>query len=413
MTSPAHGTLHPSTGASRTAEKTQNSLPTSEYVLFDEPVARSNFTSTPRRQPQRRGGHSLANDPQGGLFPDPRYTGRKFRAGSLAAWIVGHAPVSASVPVVSRRRWIQLVDEWISTTAGQEALSQESVTPRRFQAAAHAMAIHAHCSTGRNIAVTNKRLAAQCGYSETTITTVRRILLKAGWLHKSGDGCSSRTGRFNRPAIVHLTTPRPAEIIDTKPVDNSSATNAKAAAVCDPLSSSHVLEKSPVRRYLKARRRAHTGSRPPKASHERRRWAVAYRLADDLIARTVGLSEARGPVTAALMFSSLDLEAWSGIELKTALDVSGRHEHRWDWPTRIDRPGAFLASRLRHLQARPQVTAMPPAYKPQPATAPAAAHVRHQARESLKALFEKIGRKSQNVRSTNIFQPHGRTFSYA
>ncbi len=413
MTSPAHGTLHPSAGASKTAEKTKNPPSTSEYALFDAPAAGSNFTPAPRRHPQRRGGHSVANDPQAGLFPDPRYTGKKFRAGSLAAWIVGHAPVSASVPVVSRRRWIQLVNEWISTTAGQEALAQESVTPRRFHAAAHAMAIHAHCSTGRNIAVTNKRLARECGYSETTITTVRRILLKAGWLHKSGDGCSSRTGRFNRPTIVHLTTPRPAETVETQPVDNSLAAKATTAAVCDLLSSSHVLEKSPVRRNLKARRRAHSDSRPPKTSHERRRWAVAYRLADDLISRTVGLSHARGPVTAALMFSSLDLETWSGIELKTALDVSGRHEHRWDWPTKIDRPGAFLASRLRHLQARPQVTAIPPIYKPEPTAAPAAPHVRHQARESLKALFEKIGQKSQNMRSASIFQPRGRTFSYA
>ncbi|WP_206743036.1 hypothetical protein, partial [Mycobacteroides sp. H079] len=64
----------------------------------------------------------------------------------------------------------------------------------------------------------------------------------------------------------------------------------------------------------------------------RQRWTVAYRLADDLIGRTVGLGGARGPVAAALMFSHLRLEAWSAAGLKSALDVAAVRSRR-NWPS--------------------------------------------------------------------------------
>jgi hypothetical protein len=306
------------------------------------------------------------------------------RTSSLAAWIQEHAAVPATVAMISRVRWITVVTAWAATPDGRKALAHHLLRPQRFLAIATAMAQHCNGSTGRNIAVPNRRLASEAGCSPRLVTTTRRILIEAGWLYKSAEGVSSRTGRHNRPSIVHLTTPRPTPATlppKTRqgqglphPVTVTADLNSSCAGepvdnpddggrVCDPLRSTH-LQHIPPGTYVvnkpKARPNALRKSKPSKTLQQRRRWWLAYRIADELITQTVGLKGARGPVAAALAFSDLDLEAWTTAKLKAALDFWG-NKHRIDWPLAMRRPGAFLASRLQHLATRPEPSVTPEA----------------------------------------------------
>lgn len=317
------------------------------------------------------------------LAQNPGRTRGRVRRGSLTDWIRDHAPVAASVPVVSRARWNNVIADWAASSIGQAALAHHHIRVVRFLAVAAAMARHCDGSTGRNIAVGNKLLAYEAGCSERLVSTVRRILLEAGWLHKSAEGVSSRTGRFNRPPIVHLTTPRPvsqqpsqsAPRSTEKAVDNSVTQGRSADRVCDLLRSTAVGHISLVQLVVgkpKARTRALRNTGSIKSAEERTRWSLAYRLADELIARTTGLEGARGPVATALYFSHLDLPAWTAPKIKAALDAWGvTHRdsagvlRQMDWPAQINRPGAFLAYRLSHLQAAPP--AADPRYVPPPA----------------------------------------------
>ncbi|MGH3584526.1 MAG: hypothetical protein ACRDUB_23260 [Mycobacterium sp.] len=60
-----------------------------------------------------------------------------------------------------------------------------------------------------------------------------------------------------------------------------------------------------------------------------------------------------GHICDALIRSGLDLDAWTGRAIEVALnaDMSARG---WSWPNHIERPGAFLAARLRRLPVRPE-----------------------------------------------------------
>lgn len=91
---------------------------------------------------------------------------------------------------------------------------------------------------------------------------------------------------------------------------------------------------------------------------------VAHRLAAELAKRCQGLDCGHiGALVQALHTSHLDLNAWTGAELKNALDLAGqaaRGGRGLTWPSLIRRPGAFLAWRLRDLPVRPQRVYVPP-----------------------------------------------------
>lgn len=309
--------------------------------------------------------------------------------------------------MVSRVRWLSLVTAWAATPDGRAALARFSVGARRFLAIVAAMARHCDGSTGRNIAVGNTRLASEACCCERLITTTRRILIEAGWLHKSAEGTSSRSGRFNRPPIVHLTMPRPTSLMAGGPVinhgtdgvDNPAPSTYGEGRTCDLLRSSHLTEKSLVDTVVckpKARRRALRNTASLNTTEERRRWHRAYTLADDLIARTVGLEGARGPVAAALKFSALNLETWTAAKIKAALDIWGK-SHRdpagnvrqMDWPNHITRPGAFLAYRLQHLDVEPEKPVQP--YIPEP-PAPKTGQGRRSAWAAIKTELNQLNR---------------------
>lgn len=308
-------------------------------------------------------------------------TRTRVRRGSLTAWIERHDPVPATVPVVSRRRWIRLVTEWAATDAGKAALAAHSMRLTLFLAVMAALAQHCNGSTGRNIAVGNKRVGEEAGCSPRSVTTARTILLSAGWLHRSLLGCPSSSGRFNRPAVDHLTTPRPVgaqpataataqqqaqpvhQHVD-EPAPEASSTTAENRPVCAVLRSTPVGHLSTVKNGAwkpKARPGALRNTASLKPIEERRRWYRAYAIADELISRTVGLDGARGAVAAALNFSPLNLETWTAAKIKSALDIWGKshldaagQRRQMDWPSEIARPGAFLAYRLQHLDVNPE-----------------------------------------------------------
>lgn len=312
---------------------------------------------------------------------------KPYRPGSLRWWIASFGQAPASVPVVSRARWTALVGVWLDTEAGLDVLARYHVSGRRFIAVATAIARHGHGGTGRFIAVTNRRIASEAGYSESTVTIVRRILLSQGWLYKSAEGVSSRSGRCNRPAIVHLTTPRPAANTAAA-VDNSVSRPRCAGPVYDPLRSGSstyfsTVSNNQTRRPLTRRHKARKPSPDP---HRRQRWADAFRLADELMARTTGLGPRRRPLASALALSALDLPQWSGQALKSALDASAQ-QHRWDWPVNIANPGAFLAWRLRQLPAAPETTPVPPQYTANVTPVESTARAREAAKELLRDML--------------------------
>lgn len=315
------------------------------------------------------------------------------RRGSLTDWIARQDPVPATVAMISRARWCSLIESWSISEAGIAGRSRYNVGLKRFLAVACAMARHCDGSTGRNIAVCNERLAAETGCSTRLVTNVRAVLIGAGYLYRSSEGVSSRTGRFNRPPIVHLTMPRPGYVDSPStagsaggsvvksgrkaaaaPVDNHTSSSTRSGRVCDLLRSTavgHISSPKSVVGKPNARTRARRNAGGSKTLQERRRWFAAYGLADELIGRTVGLQGARGPVAAALNFSHLDLSAWTALKLKAALDAWGvTHRdssgvlRQMDWPSTINRPGAFLAYRLSHLEAAPPAEA--PTYTPAP-----------------------------------------------
>lgn len=277
--------------------------------------------------------------------------------------------------VVTRRRWISDITAWLTSPEGRAALARHHMREQRFLAVAVAMAQHGHRSTGRNIAITNHRLADETGYSESTITVVRRILLTAGWLFRGAQGCSSRSGRRNRPAVVHLTTPRPiAPSINesscvtyssnSRPVDNQVGGIGARGRVYDPLRTTQVTTRTPVNhmdKKPKARRGALRDSARTQSAEVKARWRQAYRLAEELEGRASVFRFGRGSLAATLMFSPLHLQQWSGRTLQAALDVCAQ-QRRWDWPADLRTPGAFLGWRLKQIEVEPACTSLPAQY---------------------------------------------------
>jgi hypothetical protein len=317
----------------------------------------SSSASSPAHKSQKSSLTSTDDHSCPGVSPSSKVS----RPGSLTAWITQHAAVPATVAVISRVRWITLVTAWAATPDGRTVLARYSLRSQRFVAIAGAMARHCDGVTGPNIAAGNHRLASEAGCSVRLVTTTRRILVNAGWLYKSAERVCSRIGRFNRPAVVHLTIPRPTPATSspaepqqqqrchatvTNP-DSSCAERpvdppTESGRVCELLRSTYLQRASTgcsVAGRPKTRSSALRKPKPSKTIQERRRRFLAYQIADELIDRTVGLQGARGPVAAALTLSSLDLvEAWTAVKLKAALDVCGV-SHRIDWPGPIRRPG--------------------------------------------------------------------------
>lgn len=279
-------------------------------------------------------------------------------------------------PTVSR--WVSR-DSW---TANLRALEDSpaafravctalrvSMSVATFIAIGVVMAERADHSDGRNCAVTKEFIASRVGCSKETVKRAWRVLAALGWGIKAREGHGSRSTPSvgNRAAIWHLVSrpDRPAEPADS--VENVPLPPSRRDRWVTP-----VEKRSPS---VRARARAEDSS--PKQTHQprsRRRYRATprplavQRLAAGLVTPAVGHGpddEGRrtaliaglerghiGAICDAITTAGIDATAWTPKALKTAMDADMR-ARGWSWPDRIERPAAFLASRLRRLPARP------------------------------------------------------------
>ncbi len=252
----------------------------------------------------------------------------------------------------SRRSWITTVSQWASTPAGVEARRGYKLGLIRFITTISVIALYADGRTGRNVAVTNSRIAERAKVSERLVTNVRAVLAGAGWAVEYRRGYGGGDGLRNRPSVWHLTSRR--------------------RPGCDLPSSSNLLATSPVQKHSpNARTRGEKRKQTTRATQHRReqpRPLHVQKLAAYLQANCVGMDSSRthaGTWCAALEASHLQLDLWTGKALITAMNASMR-ERNWHWPDAIANPMGFLRFRLAQLPAAPEESARP--VSPGPAT---------------------------------------------
>lgn len=290
-------------------------------------------------------------------------------------WIVEAGQSPATTPAwTSRDGWLSELERWLSTDEGRTARMRAHLRSALLMSVAAVLAAHADHANGRHCAVTNAAAAAAAGCSTRTVTTVRRLLAEAGLaieVHR-GTGSAHAPRDLRRPSIWHLVSRK-------EPVDNSGVFHLPPSRRDRRVSP--VGKKSPSGR-----------TRPPRKSQNQHpsktpRPLRVQRLAAEVIARSVGLDTVHpGHICDALSRSGLDLDQWSAGQITAALNTDMR-ARGWSWPNTIDRPGAFLAARLRRLPQQPITKPAASASKTVPAddpvedrTVPASAAARAAAR---------------------------------
>lgn len=327
----------------------------------------------------RRLGLRPAMDGGRGQFGAPQRLHKASQAVARRASIERAGAVSASVPVwPSREGWIEVLRAWAESPAFRVVCAAVGVlmSAATLIAIAVVMADLADHATGRNVAATKELIAKRVGCSSKTVGRAWRVLAAAGWAIKvrEGHGSPSTPSVGNRAAIWHLISrPQPAP----KPPLKSAPMNS-AAAVTDtstgPRPHGAAVENVPLpplggscsqtrfeNNSPSAHKRAPDTEKSPQPNHRRapgRCWRTTprplavQRLAGQLVARAHGLHRGHiGTVCDALAGAGIDPHVWTAQALCEALDADMRATG-WVWPNRIERPGAFLALRLRRLQAR-------------------------------------------------------------
>ena len=326
---------------------------------------------------------------------------RRIRAAEARRASIEHwGSVPASVPMwSSREAWTDALRVWAASPEFRAVRAQLGargvISAAALAVVAVAMAEFADHATGRNVAVTNRVLAERAGCSERTVTTARTVLAAGGFAVEAarGHGSAATHTAGNRPSIWHLVSSRhlapehprtgPQHGRDEVPTDvPNRGQNAPAAVdTCDlPPSRRDWWLSSVERKSPSVRERARAENSSPKHTHRprpRRRYRATprplavQRLAAGLVtpaaghgldnnrqrtALIVGLDRGHlGAICDAITAAGIDPTAWTPKALTAALNADMK-TRGWSWPDRIERPGAFLASRLRRLPARPDPT---------------------------------------------------------
>jgi hypothetical protein len=184
---------------------------------------------------------------------------------------------------------------------------------------------------------------------------------------RRGTGSAMTPQCRRRPSVWHL-------ISRAQPVDKARVCDLPPS-LCDRRLT-HVGKKSPS---VRTRPPSKNSSKPGSQRRHAPRPLKLQQLAAAVVSGSIGLDAVHpGHVCDALTRSGLDLTAWTAPQILAALNAD-MHETGWSWPNRIERPGAFLASRLRRLPPRP--LAVTPREKPthaaeNPAPPPASATTR-------------------------------------
>lgn len=313
-----------------------------------------------------------------GGFPTPASGGgsaarvaRAQRSVRRREWVQQVGCVEPSVPVwTSRRGWVSAVCTWADGPGLQEVCRETrvSISPATVVAVARLWAKFADHGTGRNAAVTRARIAEELGCAIKTVQRAWQVLGVAGFAVEAARGHGSNTGHTagNRPSVWHLISRRPEREAaadpqikphsgDAQPVENVPLPPSRREGWL-----SHLQKNSPSTR----KRAPNTKSPSKQPQQQARRCAPrplhVQRLAAELVsteggrkALCHGLDRGHiGHICDALTRSGLDLDAWTARSITVALnaDMSAR---RWSWPDHIERPGAFLATRLLRLPVRP------------------------------------------------------------
>lgn len=274
-------------------------------------------------------------------------TVRAHRRRARRRWIVESGQAPASLPMwTSRDGWLQQLERWLATD-GVSACARAHLRATLLLRVAQVLAMHADHRSGRHCAVTNAAAAAAAGCSPRTVTTARRLLSEAGLAVeiRRGTGSAKAPADQRRPSIWHL-------VSRSGPVDKPG--------LCDlPPSRRDRRVTHPGKNSPSGRTRPPRGSRSHKQSSRTPRPLRTQKLAAELIAGSVGLAHVHpGHICDALTRSGLDLNTWSARQIITALNADMR-DRGWSWPNHIERPGAFLAYRLRRLPQRPPAAPTP------------------------------------------------------
>ena len=321
---------------------------------------------------------------------------RAHHASRWRAWIerAGAPTATARQPVwSSREAWLGALGQWAQSRALAALCTAErvSITATTLLAIAAVMAEHADHGTGRHVAITRATIAARVGCAERTVTAAWRLLRASGWAVEAqrGHGSPGTPSIGRRPSVYHLIprrqapTPEPVELRGLEPLASTqsarSATNSTTAPVDNPTdchlpplggvcSLPPVGSNSPS---AQARKKNSISSVKSRRRRAEPRPLPVQRLAAELVARCHGLHRGHiGAICDALTGAGVDPAVWTARAVVDALDADMRRTG-WSWPDTITAPAAFLATRLRRLDWRPQ-TPPPPVVQAAPASPPAA-----------------------------------------
>lgn len=281
---------------------------------------------------------------------------RKTRAAKARrAWIERRGAEPSATPVwLSRNAWLDDVRQWAESPNFMEsrAAARVSIAPSTVVAVAVLWANAADHGTGRHAAVTRERIAAQLGVAAKTVSRAWTVLGAAGWAVEAsrGHGTSSGHTAGNRPSIWHLVSRRPAAEAGVESAENVPLPPKAGFSLLSPVGTHSPSGRQSVRANISS---DHTGQRRPgrRPSAAPRPLAV-QRLAAELVNRCHGLHRGHiGAVCDALTGAGIDPAIWTPSALIGALNADMRTTGM-AWPDQIERPGAFLAGRLRRLQKR-------------------------------------------------------------
>lgn len=245
----------------------------------------------------------------------------------------------------SRQAWLGALRSWAQSDALAAVCGSErvSITSATLVAVAEAMAEHADHATGRNVAITRARIAERVGCDVRTVTTAWRVLRVTQWAVEAqrGHGSPLTPSVGRRPSVYHLVPCRTAE-----PVHDFHLPPPRRGRRSAPVGNN-----SPSAHTTRAEKKFPSQNRRYRAEP---RPLALQRLAAGVVAGSHGLSQGHiGAVCDAIISASIDPDTWSAKAVTAALNADMK-ARGWSWPDRVDRPGAFLASRLRRLEWRPE-----------------------------------------------------------
>jgi hypothetical protein len=297
------------------------------------------------------------------------------KASRWRGWIERAGGAAPRLPMwTSRDTWLTGLGRWAQSHAltAQCTAERVSITATTLLAIAAVMADHADHDSGRHVAITRSTIATRVGCTERTVTAAWRLLRASGWAVEAqrGHGSPTTPGIGRRPSVYHLVSRR--EPAPPAPVHTSPDFHLPPSRRDERLTP--VGNNSP-----KARTRAENPARPTK----NRRWRAEprplplQRLAAEVANRCHGLHRGHiGALCDALTRAGIDPDLWTARQIIDTLNT-GMRQLGWSWPDRIEKPGAFLASRLRrHAQTfaepppRPATTAPPITAAPTPPPTP-------------------------------------------